>query len=326
MKPPIQVAVTGAAGQISYALIFRLISGELLGPDQPIVLRLLDIPDLMGPLHGVLMELEDCAAPLLHDTIPTSDPELAFADAELVFLVGARPRTQGMERRDLLIVNAGIFAEQGRALNAAASREVKVLVVGNPANTNALIARNNAPDLPDHAFTAMTRLDHNRALTHLAARCGCAIDEIKRLTIWGNHSSTQFPDLYHATARGRPAAEWLDESWYIQEFIPTVRERGAAVITARGKSSAASAANAAIGHMRDWVAGTAPDDWTSMAVVSDGSYGTTPGLVYSFPVTVGGGRVRIVSDLAINPRSRTFLDESDRELIAERDMVRHLLV
>jgi malate dehydrogenase len=325
MKAPIQIAVTGAAGQISYALIFRLIAGDLLGPDQPIVLRLLDVPEVMGVLGGVLMELIDCAAPLLHDVVITSDPEHAFKDADLVFLVGARPRTQGMERQDLLVVNANIFAEQGRALNASAKRDAKILVVGNPANTNALIARNNAPDLPSQAFSAMMRLDHNRAVSQLAIKCACSVLDIDKVVIWGNHSTTQFPDLYHAHVQGRPAAEWLNQRWYEDEFIPSVQQRGAVVIAARGKSSAASAANAAIDHMRDWVLGTPADTWVSMAIPSDGSYETTAGLIFSFPVTVSGGRYQVVQGLELNAFSRECLDTSGRELLIEREMVRHLL-
>ncbi len=325
MNTPVQIAVTGAAGQISYALIFRLAAGDLLGPDQPIVLRLLDVPDAIGALNGVLMELIDCASPQLHDVVISSDPNVVFAGADLAFLVGARPRTQGMERQDLLVVNAGIFSEQGRALNDHAKRTVKVLVVGNPANTNALIALSNAPDLPPTAFSAMTRLDHNRAVSHFAVKCGCRVTEIKQVVIWGNHSTTQFPDLHHALVRGHPAIELLDLQWYRDEFIPTVQKRGAAVIEARGKSSAASAANAAIDHMRDWVLGTPADDWTSMAIPSDGSYAIADGIVFSFPVRIADGEYRIVQELPLNSFSRDRILISEQELRTERDMIGHLL-
>lgn len=325
MNTPVQIAVTGAAGQISYALIFRLAAGDLLGPDQPIVLRLLDVPDAIGALNGVLMELIDCASPRLHDVVISSDPCVVFEGADLAFLVGARPRTQGMERQDLLIVNAGIFSEQGRALNDHAKKTVKVLVVGNPANTNALIALSNAPDLPPTAFSAMTRLDHNRAVSHLAVKCGCRITEVKQVAIWGNHSTTQFPDLHHALVRGRPAIELVDPQWYRDEFIPTVQKRGAAVIEARGKSSAASAANAALDHMRDWVLGTRTDDWTSMAIPSDGSYGIADGIVFSFPVRIANGEYHIVQELPLNAFSLEHIRASEQELLIERGMVGHLL-
>jgi malate dehydrogenase len=271
------------------------------------------------------MELIDCAAPLLHDVVITSEPKVAFDGADLVFLVGAKPRTQGMERQDLLAINAGIFSEQGRALNETAKRDVRILVVGNPANTNALIAMRSAPDLPARAFCAMTRLDHNRAVSHLARHCGCAIRDVKKVTIWGNHSTTQFPDLYHALVRNQPAMELVNREWYIDDFIPAVQRRGAAVIEARGKSSAASAANAAIDHMRSWLLGTPPDDWVSMAVASDGSYGIAEGIVFSFPVTVVNGHYRIVQDLELNHLSRERLRLSEEELLAERAMLSHLL-
>lgn len=325
MKTPVHITVTGAAGQISYALIFRLAAGDLLGCDQPVTLRLLDVPEAAGALDGVVMELVDCAWPLLHDVVVSSDPKVAFDGADLAFLVGARPRTQGMERQDLLVVNAGIFSEQGRALNERAERGVKVLVVGNPANTNALIALSNAPDLPPTAFSAMTRLDHNRAVAHLALKCGCRVGDIRRLAIWGNHSTTQFPDLHHALVRGRPAMELLDEAWYRDDFIPMVQKRGAAVIEARGKSSAASAANAAICQMRDWVLGSRTDDWASMAIPTEGSYGIAEGLVFSFPVTVSEGEYRVVQGLELNQFSRDRLRLSEQELLAERSMVAHLL-
>jgi len=325
MKAPVHIAVTGAAGQISYALIFRLIAGDLLGAEQPIVLRLLDVPEAMRGLNGVMMELADCATPVLNDVIISSDPKVAFDGAELAFLIGAKPRTHGMERQDLLIVNAGIFSEQGRALNEVAQRSIKVLVVGNPANTNALIAMNNARDLPTQAFSAMTRLDHNRALSQLAQKCRCPVTEVKKIIIWGNHSATQFPDLYHATVKGRPAMELVDPQWYVDDFIPTIQKRGATVIEARGKSSAASAAHAAIDHMRSWVLGTPADDWVSMGVSSDGSYGIAEGIVFSFPVTVVDGRYRIVSGININELSAERLQLTEKELLTEREMVNHLL-
>jgi len=324
MKTPVQIAVTGAAGQISYALLFRIAAGGVAGPDQPVVLRLLDVPGALGDLQGVLMELQDCAPPLLAGAIATADPLEAFQDADLAFLVGARPRGPGMERQDLLQVNAEIFSTQGRALDQVAKRDVKVLVVGNPANTNALIAQQNAPGLPPKNFTAMTRLDHNRAASLLAGRIGCPVADIRQVAIWGNHSTTQYPDLHHALAQGRPALAQVEEGWYRDEFIPAVQKRGAAVIAARGKSSAASAANAALEHMRDWIHGTAEGDWTSMAVPSDGSYGIAEGLVYSFPVRIQGGDYQIVQDLPINAFSRERMVLSEQELLLERDMVKHL--
>jgi malate dehydrogenase len=325
MTKPVHIAVTGAAGQISYALIFRLIAGDLLGPEQPVVLRLLDVPDALGSLQGVVMEMVDCASPLLQDVVVTSDARTAFQDADLAFLVGARPRTQGMERQDLLIVNAGIFSEQGRALNDAAKRTIKVLVVGNPANTNALIAMTNAPTLPPDAFSAMTRLDHNRALSHLAGRCACSVRDVRKITIWGNHSTTQFPDLRHATVRGRPAMELVGQEWYEQEFIQTVQRRGATVIEARGKSSAASAANAAIDHMRTWLFGTPPDDWASMAIPCKGDYGMSEGVVFSFPVTVRDGKWEVVRGLKLDEFSQSRLRLTEGELLREREMIAHLL-
>ena len=325
MKTPVQIAVTGAAGQISYSLLFRLIAGGLAGPDQPVVLRLLDLPEALPALKGVMMELEDCASPLLAGTVITADPELAFEGADVAFLLGARPRGPGMERQDLLQVNAQIFGPQGRALNAVAKRDVKVLVVGNPANTNALITLKNAPDLSPRNFSAMTRLDQNRAVSLLAAQAGCTVGDIRRVAIWGNHSSTQYPDLYHALAQGRPALEQVGEAWFQETFIPTVRQRGAAIIAERGKSSAASAASAALDHMRDWRQGTAAGDWASMAVYSDGSYGIAEGLIYSFPVSLQGGGYQIVQDLPINGFSREQMRTTEQELILERDMVKHLL-
>jgi len=324
MKAPLQVAVTGAAGQISYALLFRLIAGGLAGPDQPVFLRLLDVPAALGDLQGVLMELADCASPLLAGAIATADPLEAFQDADVAFLVGARPRGPGMERQDLLAVNAEIFSTQGRALDQVAQRGVKVLVVGNPANTNALIALKNAPGLSPKNFTAMTRLDHNRAVGLLAAKLGCKVADIRQAAIWGNHSTTQYPDLHHALALGKPALAQVGQDWYQDEFIPAVQKRGAAVIAARGKSSAASAANAALEHMRDWLQGTPEDDWVSMAVPSDGSYGIAEDLIYSFPVRIQGGAYSIVQDLPVNAFSRERLALSEQELILERDMVKHL--
>jgi len=325
MKTPVQIAVTGAAGQISYALLFRLITGGLAGPDQPVVLRLLDLPEALPALRGVVMELEDCASPLLAGLVITADPEVAFEGADAAFLLGARPRGPGMERQDLLQVNAQIFGPQGRALDAVAKRDVKVLVVGNPANTNALITLKNAPGLSPQNFSAMTRLDQNRAVSLLAARAGCKVADIRRLAVWGNHSSTQYPDLYPALAAGVPALERVEEAWFHQEFIGTVRQRGAAIIAERGKSSAASAASAALDHMRDWLYGTPADDWASMAVLSDGSYGITEGLVYSFPVTIQDGEWSIVQGLPVNDFSREKLRATEQELIQERDMVKHLL-
>jgi malate dehydrogenase len=325
MRRPVHIAVTGAAGQISYALIFRLIAGDLLGPEQPIVLRLLDVPDAIGALQGIVMELVDCASPLLDDIVITSAPQIAFQDADLAFLVGARPRTQGMERQDLLIVNAGIFSEQGKALNETAKESIKVLVVGNPANTNALIAMANAPRLTPDAFSAMTRLDHNRAVSQLAMKCACKVGDVRRVAIWGNHSTTQFPDIHHALIRGRPALECVDFDWYVQDFIPTVQKRGAVVIEARGKSSAASAANAAIDQMRNWLYGTPDGDWISMAIPCQGQYGMADGLVFSFPVTSHDGKYRVVPGLELNDFSREQLALTERELLIEREMVAHLL-
>ncbi|MDD5034472.1 MAG: malate dehydrogenase [Methylococcaceae bacterium] len=325
MKTPVNIAVTGAAGQICYSLLFRIITGDLLGPDQPVALRLLEVPEAMPALQGVVMELEDCASSLLAGLVISSDPKVVFEEADLVFLLGARPRGAGMERQDLLNVNAEIFSPQGRALNEVAKRGVKVLVVGNPANTNALITQHNAPDLSPRNFSAMSRLDHNRALSLLAIRCGCSTAEVKRIAIWGNHSTTQYPDLHHALVRGKPALEAVEPSWYRDQFIPQVQQRGASIIAIRGRSSAASAANAALAHMRSWVAGTPDDDWVSMAVYSDGSYGIAEGLIYSFPVIIRDGDYRIVRDLPINDFSRERLRLSEAELLTERDMVKHLL-
>ncbi len=325
MKNPIQVAVTGAAGQISYSLLFRLAAGELLGPEQPIVLRLLETPEALGLLDGIRMELEDCAAGSLRGVVATSDPETAFDRADLVFLVGASPRRPGMERKDLLQTNAEIFSVQGRALASAAQPSVKVLVVGNPANTNARIAIANAPSLDPRQFSAMTRLDHNRAVGMLAARTGASPGDVRKVVIWGNHSTTQYPDLRFATIAGESALSKVGRAWYEQHCIAALQERGAEVLKARGKSSAASAAHAALGAMRTWVEGTPSDDWTSMAVFSDGSYGVEPGLVFSYPVEVRGGQWQIVQGLDIDDFSRERLRLTEAELAAERDLIRHLI-
>jgi malate dehydrogenase len=324
MKAPVHVAVTGAAGQIGYALLFRIAGGDMLGPDQPVILRLLEITPALGALEGVVMELKDCAFPLLHDVIATDDPAVAFKDCNYALLVGARPRGPGMERKDLLEANGAIFAPQGKALNDYAARDVKVLVVGNPANTNALIAQQNAPDLDPKCFTAMVRLDHNRALSQLADKTGTATTDIKKMTIWGNHSSTQYPDIHHATVNGKAATDLIDQDWYESDFIPTVQQRGAAIIKARGASSAASAASAAIDHMRTWALGTAEGDWVSMAVPSDGSYGIAAGIIYGYPVTCKGGKYEIVQGLEINDFSRARMDATDKELREERAGVEHL--
>ena len=323
MTDPVRVAVTGAAGQIGYALLFRIAAGEMLGPSQPVVLQLLEIPPAMKALEGVAMELEDCAFPLLHGLVQTDDPEIAFADADCALLVGSRPRTKGMERKELLEVNGAIFTVQGRALNDCAAPDVKVLVVGNPANTNCLIAQRNAPRLDPRNFTAMTRLDHNRAQAQLAGKTGRRVGDIEGLCIWGNHSSTQYPDLHHAKVAGTPALELVDASWYAEEFIPSVQQRGAAIIAARGASSAASAASAAIDHMRDWVLGA--DGVLSMGVHCDGSYGVAEGLICSFPVHCRNGSWRIVQGIEINAFSQEKLSATEAELIEERDAVAGLL-
>ncbi|GGM88161.1 malate dehydrogenase [Thermopolyspora flexuosa] len=323
-KTPVKVTVTGAAGQIGYALLFRIASGQLLGSDVPVKLSLLEIPQAIKAAEGTAMELDDCAFPLLRGIEITDDPNVAFDGANVALLVGARPRTKGMERRDLLEANGGIFGPQGRAINEHAADDIRVLVVGNPANTNALIARSAAPDVPAERFTAMTRLDHNRALSQLAQKLDVPVSDIKKMTIWGNHSATQYPDLYHAEVGGKIAAELVDEAWLRDTFIPTVAKRGAAIIEARGASSAASAANAAIDHVYDWVNGTPEGDWTSAAVVSDGSYGVPEGLVSSFPVVSRNGRWEIVQGLEINEFSRERIDASVRELEEERDAVRAL--
>ena len=325
MTSPARVAVTGAAGQIGYSLLFRIASGEMLGPEQPVALHLMEITPALGALRGVAMELEDCAYPLLREIVITDDPAVAFRDVDYAMLVGAKPRGKGMERGDLLAENGRIFAPQGRALSDHASRGVKVLVIGNPANTNALIAMRNAPDLAPEQFSAMTRLDHNRAISQVAAKTGAAASEIRRVTIWGNHSATQYPDLNHAMIGDTPAMERLDAGWVRGEFIPRVQKRGAEVIEARGLSSAASAAFAGLSHVRDWVRGTAAGDWTSMAVPSDGSYGVPEGLIHSFPVTIENGVCRIVQGLDIDPFSRGKMDATRAELEEERDAVRELL-
>lgn len=325
MKTPVDIAVTGAAGQISYSLLFRLAAGDLLGPDQPVVLRLLEITPALEALKGVVMELHDCAFPLLHKVIITDDPKVAFDNVDYAFLVGAKPRKQGMLRSDLLSQNAEIFLVQGRALNEVASRNVKVLVTGNPANTNAYLAVNHAPDLAPECFAAMTMLDHTRAVSQLAQKCGVPTRDIKNVMVWGNHSCMQYPDLHHARVKGLEAMSLVEHDWFINEFTPTVQYRGSEIIKVRGQSSAASAANAAIMHMATWIHGTAEDDWVSMAVPSDGSYGVQQGLVFSFPVTVTNGQFSIVKGLDLNEFSLERLRQNEAELIEERDAVKHLL-
>jgi len=314
--------VTGAAGQIGYSLLFRIASGEMLGPDQPVILQMLEITPALDALEGVAMELDDCAFPLLEGTVRSDDAEVAFGDASYALLVGAMPRKDGMERSDLLEANGGIFGPQGKAINDCASRDIKVLVVGNPANTNALIAQSAAPDIDPRQFTAMTRLDHNRAMTQVAQRTGTTVNDVTNMTIWGNHSATQYPDIFHTRVHGQNAAEFInDQAWVENDFIPTVQKRGAAIIKARGLSSAASAANAAIDHMRDWALGTPEGDWVSMAVPSDGSYGAPDGIITSFPCTTAGGGYSIVPDLDIDEFSRARIDASNAELVSERDTV-----
>lgn len=325
MKSPVRVTVTGAAGQIAYSLLFRIAAGEMLGSDQPVILQLLEITPAMKALDGAVMELDDCAFPNLVGIETSDDANVAFKDSDYALLVGARPRGPGMERADLLAANGGIFKVQGRAINANASRSIKVVVVGNPANTNAWTCMNSAPEINPRQFSAMTRLDHNRALAKLAQKTGSAVADIRRLTIWGNHSTTQYPDLSHTTVAGAAALDLVDRAWYENEYIPKVAQRGAAIIDARGASSAASAANAALEHMRDWVSGTAADDWTSMAVVSDGSYDIDPGLIYSFPVKTADGSYEIVQDLVVDDFSRERLRATETELQEERDAVRKLL-
>jgi malate dehydrogenase len=324
-KAPVRIAITGAAGQIGYQLAFRIASGQMFGPDQPVILQLLEITPALGALEGVAMELDDCAFETLYGTVRTDRAEVAFRDAQYALLVGARPRGPGMERKDLLLENAKIFSAQGKALNEVADRDVKVLVVGNPANTNALIARENARDIDPRSFTAMTRLDHNRARAQLAAKAGTRVSEVTGVIIWGNHSATQFPDLAHATVGGKPALESVPEAWYRNEFIPNVQQRGAAIIKARGASSAASAASAAIDHVRDWALGAGGRDWVSMAVASDGSYGIAEGVVYSYPVRCAEGRYEIVQGLAIDDFGREKMNATDAELREERAGVADLL-
>ena len=325
MTSPVRVTVTGAAGQISYSLLFRIAAGEMLGPNQPVILQMLEITPALEALKGVAMELDDCAFPLLAGMICTDDAAVAFKDSDYALLVGARPRGPGMERKDLLEANAAIFSAQGKALNDNASKEIKVLVVGNPANTNSLIAQRNAPDINPRQFTAMTRLDHNRAMSQIAGKTGSTINDVTQMTIWGNHSATQYPDLHEAKVKGQPAIDMVDQTWYETDFIPTVQQRGAAIISARGASSAASAANAAIAHMRSWALGTSEGDWVSMGVYSDGSYGITEGLIYSFPCTCAGGDWTIVQGLEINDFSRAKMTATEQELTEERDAVQHLL-
>ncbi|MGH1504835.1 MAG: malate dehydrogenase [Acidimicrobiales bacterium] len=324
-KAPVRVTVTGAAGQIGYSMLFRIASGEMLGPDQPVILQMLEITPALGALEGVAMELDDCAFPLLAGMVQTDDANVAFGDADYALLVGAMPRKAGMERADLLQANGGIFGPQGKAINDSASKDIKALVVGNPANTNALIALSNAPDIDPRQIQAMTRLDHNRALSQLAAKTGTSINDIKKMTIWGNHSTTQYPDLFHCEVNGQNAAELVnDEAWLADTYIPTVAKRGAAIIEARGASSAASAANAAIDHVRDWALGTPEGDWVSMSVISDGSYGAPEGIVTSVPATCAGGDFSIVQGLEINEFSQTRMQASWDELVAERDTVKEL--
>ena len=324
MNRPVRVAITGAAGQIGYQLCFRIAAGDMLGPNQPVILQLIEIPPAIDALKGVAMELDDAAFPLLAGIETTTDIDEGFKDTDYALLVGARPRGPGMERADLLAENGKIFGPQGRALNTHASRDVKVLVVGNPANTNALIAQTNAPDLPPENFTAMTRLDHNRALAQLAIKTGTHHTQIRQMAIWGNHSATQYPDIHHTLVAGEPAISKVDREWYENDFIPTVQQRGAAIIKARGASSAASAASSAIDHIRDWAMGTG-DNWVSMAVASDGSYGIAPGVIYSFPCTCAEGRWSIVQGLEINDFSRARMDATYRELREERSAVENLL-
>ena len=325
MKTPVTVTVTGAAGQIGYALLFRIASGAMLGDDQPVRLNLLDITPALDALEGVRMELDDCAFPLLAGITCSDDPNVAFADTDYALLVGARPRGPGMERKDLLEANAAFFSAQGQAMNAVASRNIKVLVVGNPANTNALIAMHNAPDIAGTQFTAMTRLDHNRAITQIAQKTGTRTTDVTHMTIWGNHSATQYPDLYNTRIDGKSAIDLVDQTWFEDTFIPTVQQRGAAIIKARGASSAASAANAAIDHMRTWALGTAENDWTSMGVLSTGAYGVPEGLIYSFPCVCKDGVYHVVEGVEINEFSRARMEATAQELSEERDAVRHLL-
>ena len=325
MKDPVRVTITGGAGQIGYQLAFRIASGQMLGSDQPVILQLLEIPPALDALNGVIMELDDCAFPTLAGVVGTDDPNVAFKDADYALLVGARPRGPGMERKDLLEANAAIFSVQGKAINDHANSAIKVLVVGNPANTNALIASANAPDIPAANFTAMTRLDHNRAMAQLAAKTGKHVSDINRMTIWGNHSATQYPDISNATVAGEAATGLVEDNWLADDFIPTVQQRGAAIIKARGASSAASAASAAIDHMRDWALGTDGDDWVSMGIPADGSYGIDAGVIYSYPVRCSDGNYEIVQGLEVSEFSRERMDATDAELREERAAIEHLL-
>ncbi len=325
MKETVRIAITGAAGQIGYQLCFRIAAGDLFGPDQPVILQLLEIPPALGALEGCVMELNDCAFPLLEGIVATDEPNAAFKDADYALLVGARPRGPGMERKDLLLANAEIFSVQGKALNEVASRDIRVLVVGNPANTNALIASKNAPDIDPRQITAMTRLDHNRSLSQLSEKTGKPTNDIRKMIIWGNHSSTQYPDIRFCTIGGEAASSLVDEAWYRETFIPTVQKRGAAIIKARGASSAASAASAAMDHVRDWALGSAEGNWVSMGVPSDGSYGISEGVVYSYPVTSKDGNYEIVQGLEIDEFSREKMDVTAQELHEEREGVKNLL-
>ena len=325
MKKPVTVTITGAAGNIGYALAFRVASGQMLGADQPVSLNLLEITPALPAVRGVVMELNDCAFPTLHAVSATDDARVAFKDCNFAMLVGARPRGPGMERKDLLLENAKIFSAQGKALDAVASRDVRVLVVGNPANTNSLIAQRNAPALPAASFTAMTRLDHNRALAQLAEKTGVAVADVRKVIIWGNHSATQYPDLHHATVGAKAALSLVEQSWFKENFIPTVQQRGAAIIKARGTSSAASAASAALDHIHDWIHGTAAGDWVSMGVPSDGSYGIPAGVIYSYPVTCKGGAYSIVQGLSVDEFSRGKMTATHQELLEERDGVKDLI-
>lgn len=325
MKQPVRVTVTGAAGQISYSLLFRIASGSMLGPDQPVILQMLEITPALEALKGVAMELEDCAFPLVAGIVCTDDPMVAFKDTDYALLVGARPRGPGMERKDLLEANAAIFSVQGKAIDAVAKKSIKVLVVGNPANTNSLIAQRNAPSINPRQFTAMTRLDHNRGMAQLADKTGKTVNDVKNVIIWGNHSATQYPDISHATVSGQAAGSLVERDWYENDYIPTVQQRGAAIIKARGASSAASAANAAVDHMRSWALGTADGEWVSMGVYSDGSYGIEKGLIYSFPCVCKNGDWEIVQGLEISDFSREKMQVTEQELREERDGVKHLL-
>ena len=325
MKPAVRVAITGAAGNIGYAAAFRIAAGGMLGTDQPIILQLIEIEPALQALNGVEMELRDCAFPLLDDIVTTADINVGFKEVDYALLIGSKPRTKGMERSDMLSENGKIFGPQGRAINEYASRDIKVLIVGNPANTNALIAMNNAPDLSSSQFTSMMRLDHNRAISQLSSKTGAPVTKIEHLAVWGNHSLTQFPDISHCNVDGKKAAALVDESWYRNEFIPKVQKRGAEIINARGASSAASAASAAIDHMRDWVLGSAGDDWVSMGIPSTGDYGITKGLMYSFPIQCKNGNYEVVQGLELDDFSAEMIKATEKELLEERDAVKDLL-